>query len=93
MKQVLIASLITLASLTASAQPIHLKPGSSIIINGDVVSCEAPLTDPATTPVCSIKQDGYYYRVYSGSTLAETFGSFENAIEGVKKMKQAGLCR
>lgn len=91
MKSLLIASLVSLSSLTAFAQPIHLQAGNSVVVNGDLITCEAP-TDSAV-PLCSIKQDGSYYRVYTGNTIAESYYYFNDAIEGVKKLKAAGLCR
>lgn len=93
MKHLLIASLVTLSSFAAFAQPISLKPGSSVVVNGDLVSCEAPQNDNSALPVCTLKQDGSYYRVYAGTVIAETYYSFNEAINGVKKMKEAGLCR
>lgn len=93
MKNLIIASLVTFSSFAAFAQPISLKPGSSVVVNGDLVSCEAPQNDTADLPVCSIKQDGYFYRVYAGNVIAESYSYFDQAIQGVKKMKEAGLCR
>jgi len=91
MKNVLIASLITLGSAAAFAQPISLQPGSSVVVNGDLVSCLAP--ENMNVPACSIKQDGSYYRVYAGNTIAQTYAYFDQAIDGVKQMKSVGLCR
>jgi hypothetical protein len=91
MKTLLISSLITLSSLSAFAKPIDLQPGSSIVVDGNVITCLG--TPPDAVPTCAIKQDGYYYRVYAGEVVAESYHTFNEAIEGVKKMKSAGLCR
>jgi hypothetical protein len=91
MKTVFAAFALSLISFSAFAQPIDLQPGTSIVINGDVISCLG--NNSETLPVCRIKQDGYYYRVYVGETVAESFNSFEQALSGVKSLKAAGLCR
>lgn len=93
MKQVLIASLITFGSLTAFAQPVQLKPGSSVVINGDLITCEAPVNDPNALQPCSIIQHGSAYRIYVGQNIAQSYYRFDEALEGVKQMKQVGLCR
>jgi hypothetical protein len=91
MKSVLFA-MMTLLTTAAWAQPIELKAGATVVINGEVVSCQGP-SEEEMAPACSIKQDGAYYRLYAGSTIVETFVSFDSAIAGAKKMKDAGLCR
>ncbi len=91
MKTVLIAASILVSPLFAFAQPISLQPGSTVVINGDVVSCNGPATDQL--PVCSIRQDAGFYRLLSGNTVVESFYSFNDAIAGAKKLKDAGLCK
>jgi hypothetical protein len=92
MKTLWIASLLTFASLSAFAQPINLKAGSSVVVNGDLVTCEPPPAGNGV-PACSIVQDGSWYRVYAGSVIAQSYYHFDEAIDGVKKMQGAGLCR
>jgi hypothetical protein len=79
-------------SASAFAQPITLQPGNSVVINGDLVTCVGNRPEDLP-PACSIRQDSYYYRVYAGSVIAESYNTFNAALEGVKKMKEAGLCR
>lgn len=92
MKAILIVSLLSLVSVSAFAQPVSLRPGSSIVINGDVVTCQGPSEDQLA-PACTVKQDGNYYRMYIGTTIAESYHSFGQALAGVKLAKEAGLCR
>jgi len=92
MKSLFCTALLTLCSAAALAQPINLQSGSSIVINGDVVSCQGPATD-SLAPACTIRQDGYYYRVYAGDTISQSYTDFDSAINGVKAMREAGLCR
>lgn len=91
MKNILIATLVTLAPALSFAQPITLQPGSSVVINGDVVSCVGAPADQL--PACGIKQDGNAYRLYAGSTVMQSYYGFESALEGAKKAREAGLCR
>lgn len=92
MKTILITSLLCLASSAALAQPISLKAGSSVVIAGNLVSCEGPSED-SLPDACAIKQNGTQYILYVGETVAETFYSFNAAVAGAKQMKEAGLCR
>lgn len=92
MKKIILASLVFLGTAAAVAQPISLKPGSTVVINGDVVSCQGPSEDQLP-PACAIKQDGYYYRLYAGSYIVESFNTFDLALAGAKKMREAGMCR
>ncbi|MGZ3749434.1 MAG: hypothetical protein ACXVCD_19010, partial [Pseudobdellovibrionaceae bacterium] len=62
------------------------------VVNGDLVTCLGTPPDNAA-PLCSIKQDSGFYRVYVGNTIAESYYNFNDAIEGVKKLKNVGLCR
>lgn len=92
MKKMIITAAILVVPFTSFAQPIQLKPGASIVLNGDVVSCQGP-SDDTLAPVCSIRQDGNYYRVYTGTTVVNSYWSFNEAVEGVKTLKTTGLCR
>lgn len=90
MKLTLLALSLVASPLMAFAQPIALQPGSNVVINGDIVSCNGPAADQL--PSCSIKQDNGFYRLYVGSTVAESFYTFNDAVAGAKKLKEAGLC-
>ncbi|MGZ5278626.1 MAG: hypothetical protein ACXWC9_01710 [Pseudobdellovibrionaceae bacterium] len=92
MKNIMICLIALFASASAFAQPINLQAGSSVVINGDLVSCEGP-SEENLPPACSIKQDSSFYRLYAGTVIAESFHTFAAAVEGAKKMKEAGLCR
>lgn len=92
MKKMIMIAVLFLTPLAAFAQPVQLKPGSSIVINGDVISCLGPAEDQRP-PACSIRQDGSYYRLLVGAVVAESFYTFNQALEGAKAMKNAGLCR
>lgn len=92
MKQVILGLVLSFASISAFAQPIDLQPGGSIYINGDLISCMNPEPVPAL-PACSIKKDGSYYQLYTGTTLVETYFHFNDAISGATKLRSASLCR
>ncbi len=92
MKTLLIASLMTIAPLMASAKNIDLTPGSSIVVDGDLVTCKGPSAEQLP-PACSVKQDGNIYRVYVGTNIVNSYYRFEDALAGVKELKAAGLCR
>lgn len=92
MKAFFITAAFSLFSVVASAQPIDLQAGSSIVINGEVITCLGTPADQLA-PLCSIKQDGGYYRLYAGASIAESFNYFDQAMAGARKMKEAGLCR
>lgn len=83
--------LVLSAHLAALAQPITLRPGSNVVINGDIVSCEAEAG--AQLPACSIRQNSSAYILYAGDVVMQTFYNFDQAIEGAKKARAAGLCR
>ena len=87
-----LALIVSFSAVSVYAQPVSLKAGSSVVINGDLISCEGPSSDQLP-PACSIKQDGNTYRLYIGSTVAESFYSYDLALVGAKKKKDAGLCR
>ncbi|MNJ91166.1 hypothetical protein D3C87_88130 [compost metagenome] len=92
MKKMITVAALLLVPFTSFAQPISLQPGSSVVINGDVVSCLGP-SEQDLPPACSIRQDGSYYRLYAGNSIAQSFHTFEHALDGAKRMKAAGLCR
>jgi len=92
MKTIMTALLISFASASALAQPISIPAGGSIAINGDIVTCQGP-AESSLPPACTIHQEQTYYRLYVGANVAETFYSFNSAVEGAKQMKDAGLCR
>jgi ABC-type thiamine transport system ATPase subunit len=92
MKTIMTALLISLASASALAQPINIPAGGSIQINGDTVNCQGP-SQSSLPPACSIHQEQNVYHLYVGENVAETFYSFNSAVEGAKQMKDAGLCR
>ncbi|MGZ3774898.1 MAG: hypothetical protein ACXVCY_01050 [Pseudobdellovibrionaceae bacterium] len=92
MKKWFIMTAILALPFASFAQPIQLKPGATVVLNGDVVSCQGP-SEENLTPQCSIRQDGSYYRVYSGTTVVNSYWSFSEAVEGVKTLKTTGLCR
>jgi hypothetical protein len=92
MKTIMTALFACIASASASAQPINLPAGGSIGINGDVVNCQGP-SESSLPPACSIHQENGVYHLYVGSSVAETFYSFNAAVEGAKEMKAAGFCR
>lgn len=93
MKTIVTTVLMTLASSIAfgQAQTINLKAGSSVVLGGQLVTCEQQID--LEKPACSIKQDGGYYRLYAGTAIVESFYNFNAALEGAKKVKDAGLCR
>ncbi|MEZ0391908.1 MAG: hypothetical protein ACAH59_06815 [Pseudobdellovibrionaceae bacterium] len=91
MKKVILVLLASFATSAAWAQPINLRSGTSVVINGDVVTCEGP--NQELLDACSIKQNGNHYRLYVGDSVVETFYSFDQALDGAQKMKEAGLCR
>ncbi|MGZ3770679.1 MAG: hypothetical protein ACXVCP_13795 [Bdellovibrio sp.] len=95
MKKLFALFLLSVFPFASFAQPVLLKPGSSVEINGDVISCDGP-TDGNLLPQCNLQQDLKYsnvYLVYAGSTVVNTFVGFDQALEGLKKIKVAGLCR
>ena len=93
MKNTALGLIVCLSSAVAIAQPISLAPGSSVVIGGELVSCQGPASGNLP-PACSIKQDGNNtYLLYAGDSIVERFYSFSDAINGAKKMKEAGLCR
>ncbi len=92
MKFATMTIITSLINLSAFAQPISLKPGSSIVISGNEVSCEGP-SDDALVPACSIRQNGSFYQLIVEEKIVESFYTFNAAVEGAKKMKEAGLCR
>ena len=91
MNKILVLSFLALGGTSAFAQQIDLQPGSSVVINGQVIACAGAPANEA--PICHIEQDGYYYRLYADSKIVNSYRSFELALEDAKKMKEAGLCR
>ncbi len=92
MKNLAVVLSVFLSSSLCFAQTINLPAGNSVVIGGELVTCQGP-SEPNLPPACSIRQDGSSYHLYAGSTIAETFYSFSDAVAGAKKMKDAGLCR
>lgn len=92
MKTLLITGLLTLAPLMASAKNIDLAPGSSIVVDGDLVTCKGQSAEQLA-PVCTIKQDSNYFRVYIGTNIVNSYYKFDDALAGVKELKAAGMCR
>lgn len=92
MKNTIAAIATVLIPFTSFAAPIELKPGASIVVNGNVITCQGPSQDQLA-PVCNIRQDGNYFRVYAGENVVNSYWKFDEAVAGVKTLKEAGLCR
>lgn len=87
----MIATIALLLLPLSSFAVTELRPGSSVVVNGEIIVCQAP--DSSHVPACSIRQDGTYYRVYTGATIANSYFTFDQAVSAVKELKAAGLCK
>lgn len=87
-----VLSMVALGSFAASANPINLQPGSSVVVDGQIIKCEGQSED-SLVPVCSIRQDGSKYRLYADENVVNTYWYFDEALQAAQKMKASGLCR
>ncbi len=78
--------------LPAFAQAsIDLKPGTSIVINGQLIRCEG--SPEEQLPLCAVKKDGGNFKVYAGPDLVNSYWDFNEALNAVSQLRQAGICR
>ena len=92
MKKTIVTIATVLVPFASFAAPIELKPGASIVVNGSVITCQGPSQDQLA-PLCNIRQDGNFFRVYAGESVVNSYWQFAEAVQGVKTLKEAGLCR
>ena len=88
----LILGVVGFGSLAASAEPINLQPGSSVVIDGQIIKCEGQTVENFA-PVCSIRQDGSKYRLYADENVVNTYWYFNEALKAAQDMKASGFCR
>ncbi len=87
----LVVGVLFIAPL-ANAKPIYLPAGGSVVIDGDVISCQSQVVGE-DLPTCTVQKGQSYYFVYVGKSEMGAFLDLSGALDRIQMLREAHLCR